>query len=144
MFTPTEPNPTQEEVDQVIEQLEQGMEAGGEGADGGPVGVLVMLDLDLLANDVNGGIQLYHAYHPSSGPSSGPGPNPNSGPNAAGRGNCNHCDEEWEQARETCRELLSRPHPPRGLTGGYDNIEDCARGFVSEECGGNPIDWGPR
>ncbi len=47
------------------------------------------------------------------------------------------CDKEWEAARETCRELLSRRNPPRGLTGGYKNIEDCARGFVTEECGGN-------
>jgi YD repeat-containing protein len=52
------------------------------------------------------------------------------------------CDKEWEAARETCRELLSRRNPPRGLTGGYKNIEDCARGFVTEECGGNPVDYG--
>ena len=38
------------------------------------------------------------------------------------------------------RELLSRRNPPRGLTGGYKNIEDCARGFVTEECGGNPVE----
>ena len=50
------------------------------------------------------------------------------------------CDKEWEAARATCRELLSRRNPPRGLTGGYKNIEDCARGFVTEECGGNPVE----
>lgn len=53
------------------------------------------------------------------------------------------CDEEWREAYRICADLLSRPNPPRGLTGGYKNIHDCARGFVSEECGGNPIDWGP-
>ena len=52
------------------------------------------------------------------------------------------CDEEWKVARDYCEQLLSMPNPPRGQTGGYTNINDCARGFVSEECGGNPIDWG--
>jgi RHS repeat-associated protein len=54
------------------------------------------------------------------------------------------CEAEWKAAREICRELLSRPNPPRRLTGGYKNIEDCARGFVSEACGGNPVDWGKK
>jgi hypothetical protein len=54
------------------------------------------------------------------------------------------CAKEWEEARQTCAELLSRPNPPRGLTGGYRDIENCARGFVSEECRGNPIDRGRR
>jgi RHS repeat-associated protein len=52
------------------------------------------------------------------------------------------CAEEWAMAREMCRDLLSQPNPPRGLTGGYSSIEDCARGLVSEECGGNAVDWG--
>jgi RHS repeat-associated protein len=52
------------------------------------------------------------------------------------------CEKEWEEAYEMCRELLSRPHPPRGLTGGYGDLENCARGFVSEACGGNPVDRG--
>ena len=30
----------------------------------------------------------------------------------------------------------------RRLTGGHKTLYDCARGFVSEECGGNPVDWG--
>jgi hypothetical protein len=50
------------------------------------------------------------------------------------------CKEEWEAAREQCAEWLSSPNPPRRLTGGYSNVEDCARGHVSERCGGNPID----
>jgi len=54
------------------------------------------------------------------------------------------CEAEWKAAREICRELLSRPNPPRRLTGGYKNIEDCARGFVSEACGGNPVDYGKK
>jgi RHS repeat-associated protein len=52
------------------------------------------------------------------------------------------CEAEWRAAREICRELLSRPNPPRALTGGHKDIEGCAKGFVSDECGGNPIDWG--
>jgi RHS repeat-associated protein len=51
------------------------------------------------------------------------------------------CDEEWNQAYQICRDLLSKPNPPGGLTGGYKNLEDCARGFVSEDCGGNPVDY---
>jgi uncharacterized protein RhaS with RHS repeats len=55
------------------------------------------------------------------------------------------CAREWEDAFRTCRELLSTPGPSRRrLTGGYTNLYDCARGFVTEECGGNPIDWGPQ
>ena len=49
------------------------------------------------------------------------------------------CDQEWRDARTKCAELLSQPNPPRGVTGGYKNIEDCAKGLVSEACGGNPI-----
>ena len=53
------------------------------------------------------------------------------------------CNREWEEAFRTCRELLSKPSPDRrGRTGGHANLYDCARGFVSEACGGNPVDWG--
>ncbi|MBK9264666.1 MAG: hypothetical protein IPM54_33390 [Polyangiaceae bacterium] len=52
------------------------------------------------------------------------------------------CQKQWEDAREKCDELLSSPNPPRNLTGGYKNREDCARGHVDERCGGNKIDWG--
>jgi RHS repeat-associated protein len=49
------------------------------------------------------------------------------------------CEKEWEDAYRMCREELSKPNPSRGITGGYNNIMDCARGLVSEECGGNPV-----
>jgi hypothetical protein len=49
------------------------------------------------------------------------------------------CDDEWDYARRKCEELLSQRDPPRGVTGGYRNVEDCARGLVSERCGGNPV-----
>jgi hypothetical protein len=39
-----------------------------------------------------------------------------------------------------CREGLAKPNPSRSITGGYDNLEDCARGLVSERCGGNRIE----
>jgi len=54
------------------------------------------------------------------------------------------CEQEWEDAFRKCSQWLSKPNPPRGLTGGYNNLADCARGHVSEECGGNPIDWGSK
>jgi RHS repeat-associated protein len=50
------------------------------------------------------------------------------------------CAKEWEEAIRICSELLSRRDPPRGLTGGHTTVLGCAKGFVSEACGGNPID----
>jgi hypothetical protein len=49
------------------------------------------------------------------------------------------CKKEWMSARDYCNELLNSPNPPRALTGGYANVEDCARGFVSAACGGNSV-----
>jgi RHS repeat-associated protein len=49
------------------------------------------------------------------------------------------CAQEWADAYAMCRELLARPHPPRAMTGGYSDLANCARGLVSEECGGNPV-----
>jgi hypothetical protein len=63
-------------------------------------------------------------------------------------GGDDECDEQWQAARKICAEMLSAPKHLRRetarLRGGYDNIEDCARGFVSEDCGGNPVDYGPQ
>ena len=47
------------------------------------------------------------------------------------------CKEEWEAARDLCEKELSKVHPDEGVTGGYQNTEDCAKGNVSEKCGGN-------
>jgi hypothetical protein len=52
------------------------------------------------------------------------------------------CEEEWRQAEKRCRALLKGRNPPRGVTGGYLNVEDCAKGLVSWDCGGNPLDEG--
>ena len=49
------------------------------------------------------------------------------------------CNEEWEAARARCEKELSKPNPNRGITGGYRDVENCARGHVSARCGGNPI-----
>lgn len=55
------------------------------------------------------------------------------------------CDKEWREAYETCAELMVSKQTPevkrmRGSSGGvpYD-VEDCAKGYVSEACGGNEI-----
>ncbi|MEO1538074.1 MAG: RHS repeat-associated core domain-containing protein [Pseudomonadota bacterium] len=53
------------------------------------------------------------------------------------------CAEQWREAYATCAKLLSQPNPSRKLTGGHTSIHACARGFVSERCKGNPVDWGP-
>ena len=49
------------------------------------------------------------------------------------------CEEEWRKAREFCRQLLLSPNPPLGLTGGHTTLDGCAKGFVSERRGGNPV-----
>jgi hypothetical protein len=49
------------------------------------------------------------------------------------------CDEEWDYALKYCAKLLEMDDPPRSLTGGHTTTVGCARGFVSERCGGNPI-----
>jgi hypothetical protein len=62
------------------------------------------------------------------------------------------CHAEWEAARARCLSYLFSSNPPRGITGGFSDIENCARGLVSERCGGNPVrfprgrkirSWGP-
>ena len=50
------------------------------------------------------------------------------------------CAEEWRDAERICREELDKPNPCPGITGGYSTVEDCARGLVSERCGGNPVE----
>jgi RHS repeat-associated protein len=50
------------------------------------------------------------------------------------------CRKEWEDAREMCSEELAKQNPSRGITGGYRDVENCARGLVSERCGGNRVD----
>jgi RHS repeat-associated protein len=62
------------------------------------------------------------------------------------------CDEEWRGARQRCRELIyeqmqqqagrRKKRSVTGVTGGYTDIEECARGLVSQECGGNKVDHG--
>ena len=51
------------------------------------------------------------------------------------------CDQEWEEARNFCRELLDLHefHPSRRLLGGHKTVDGCAMGFVSERCGGNRV-----
>jgi hypothetical protein len=58
------------------------------------------------------------------------------------------CEAEWRDARQRCAEELANPNPPsiyrpRGAGPGW-GVEDCARGLVSERCGGNSLDWGKR
>jgi hypothetical protein len=53
------------------------------------------------------------------------------------------CAAEWEEAIRACESELAKPNPSRGITGGYTNVMDCARGLVSELCGGNPVSQSP-
>lgn len=52
------------------------------------------------------------------------------------------CKEEWADAMDFCAKELSKLRPDRYKTGGHTSIEDCARGRVTERCGGNPMDNG--
>lgn len=49
------------------------------------------------------------------------------------------CDKEWELAYLACEQWLSSPNRMKGLTGGCQTIDDCARGWVSAQCRGNPV-----
>ena len=59
------------------------------------------------------------------------------------------CDREWREARETCRALIyeqlqqqagrRKKRSVTGVTGGFTDVEQCARGLVSERCGGNLV-----
>lgn len=53
--------------------------------------------------------------------------------------NATGCNEEWAWARGYCAELLDLPNPPRSLMGGHATIAGCAKGFVSERCGGSKV-----
>jgi hypothetical protein len=47
------------------------------------------------------------------------------------------CEQQWAGARDFCAKELAKPFPNKGLTGGYKNVEDCAKGYVAQHCGGN-------
>ncbi len=62
------------------------------------------------------------------------------------------CDREWREARRSCRQFIyeqmeqaagrRKKRSVKGVTGGYTDVEECARGLVSERCGGNKKDYG--
>jgi RHS repeat-associated protein len=57
-------------------------------------------------------------------------------------GQCNNnddCQKEWDKAFEMCEEYIKQQDPPRGVTGGYTNVYQCAKGLVSQRCGGNRV-----
>lgn len=46
------------------------------------------------------------------------------------------CNREWDDARRRCDEMMRTPGMNTETTGGYLNIDDCSRMFVSRRCGG--------
>lgn len=50
------------------------------------------------------------------------------------------CLQEWKDARKECLKQLESNDPDYGVTGGYVNTKDCARGLVAQRCGGNRYD----
>lgn len=49
------------------------------------------------------------------------------------------CAQEWADAFEYCANNMGKPDK-RPFTGGYTNLHDCARGLVSQRCGGNRVE----
>jgi hypothetical protein len=62
-------------------------------------------------------------------------------PVAAPQQNAENCTEEWRYAYDKCEGLLRLPnfHPDRVFLGGHKTLDGCAKGFVSERCGGNRV-----
>ncbi|MDQ1818149.1 RHS repeat-associated core domain-containing protein, partial [Massilia sp. CCM 9210] len=64
------------------------------------------------------------------------------------------CDAQWEDAKKTCRDIIyeqmqqragrRKKRSVKGVTGGYTDVDSCAKGLVSEECGGNNVDYSVR
>jgi RHS repeat-associated protein len=50
-----------------------------------------------------------------------------------------NCDEQWRRAFEICES--SRVRDNRGVTGGHTDLLQCARGLVSQRCGGNRVEY---
>lgn len=60
------------------------------------------------------------------------------------------CEEGWRKARQRCRQLIyeeieqrvgrRKKRSVRDVTGGYTDVEECARGLVPEACGGNRVE----
>jgi hypothetical protein len=49
------------------------------------------------------------------------------------------CFKEWTEARILCKQWLKAPNFRDYSTGGYKDIDGCAKGLVSMVCGGNTI-----
>ncbi|WP_446645352.1 RHS repeat-associated core domain-containing protein [Xanthomonas citri pv. bilvae] len=59
------------------------------------------------------------------------------------------CEREWREARRVCRQLIfeqmqqaagrRKKRSVTGVTGGFTDVEQCARGLVSQQCGGNKV-----
>jgi RHS repeat-associated protein len=57
-----------------------------------------------------------------------------------GGGGDDDCKKEWEEATDLCRSELEKPNPNMSVTGGYYDIQNCAKGHVSQRCGGNIVE----
>lgn len=50
------------------------------------------------------------------------------------------CGAQWDWAFKYCEELLKGQCPSPGQTGGHKDVYNCAKGYVTQSCGGNRID----
>lgn len=52
------------------------------------------------------------------------------------------CEQEWTNAYKICRELISKGSRNWRQVGRLPpSLESCARGYVSEKCGGNKVEY---
>ncbi len=111
-------------------------------------GLLTPIELLSLASFDEGECGVFSKYSPDqprvpAGDSNGgEWTRENSGTPSAGERSAqmtDGCTEEWQWARNFCIELLTSPNPSRSLTGGHKTVEGCAKGFVSQRCGGNKV-----
>jgi hypothetical protein len=86
----------------------------------------------------SGAVPLPARTYPRSRPISRPFPitRPISHP-AKPRSQPSDCGAQWAEAYDICQKEFNKPNPSRQVTGGHRDLQNCAKGFVSEACGGN-------
>jgi RHS repeat-associated protein len=76
------------------------------------------------------------------GPGPGPGPGPDD-PSSCPPPTNGECEREWQRGREICADLMTRKQTRQVIRqrgGRYTTLLECAAGYVSVQCGGNPLD----
>ncbi len=118
--------------------------AGGTAAADGPLPIG-----DLIAVGILGGALIYDAIYDDADSNSDSSDDSDSGKSCPKDDDDDRCDKEWSGARKVCRQLIyeemeqaagrKKKRSVTGVTGGFKDVETCARGLVSQQCGGNKV-----